>query len=95
MPLAIVAIGGNSLAQAHQQGTIEEQFANARLTAARICEIIQSGWEIVLTHGNGPQVGSLLRRAELAGDPIYRLPLDIVDADTQGGIGYMLQQVIG
>ena len=95
MPLAVVAIGGNALAQAHQQGTIEEQFFNARIVAAQLIGIIESGWDIVITHGNGPQVGSLLRRLELAGDPLYRLPLDVVDADTQGGIGYMLQQVIG
>ncbi len=93
--LAVLAIGGNALAQAHQQGNIEEQFDNARRTCTVIAQLVEQGWDLVLTHGNGPQVGNSLLRVERAAPEVYRLPLDIIDADTQGGIGYMLQQVLG
>ncbi len=95
MPLAVVAIGGNSLVTSHQVGTIAEQFANAALTCQELAHMVESGWDIVLTHGNGPQVGNVLLRVELAAQQVYTLPLDICDADTEGGIGYMLQQVLG
>jgi carbamate kinase len=96
VPLAVIAIGGNSLTLENQVGTIDEQFANARRACAHIATLIERGWSVVLTHGNGPQVGSVLERVELgASRGIYRLPLDICDADTEGGIGYMLQQVLG
>jgi carbamate kinase len=95
MPLAVVAIGGNSLVQSHQVGNIAEQFDNAALTCERIADLVEKGWDIVLTHGNGPQVGNVVLRVELAADKVYPLPLDICDADTEGGMGYMLQQVLG
>lgn len=95
MPLAVIAIGGNSLVQVHQVGTIEEQFENARITCEGIADMIAQGWDVVLTHGNGPQVGNVMLRVELASHEIYPLPLDVCDADTEGGMGYMLQQVLG
>jgi carbamate kinase len=95
MPLAVIAIGGNSLTQANQVGTIVEQFANAQHTCEQVARLIERGWSLVLTHGNGPQVGNVLERVELAAGQVYRLPLDVCDADTEGGIGYMLQQVLG
>lgn len=95
MPLAVLAIGGHALSQAHEQGTIEQQFANSRVICSIIAQLMQEGWQIVLTHGNGPQVGNCLLRVESAAPQVYRLPLDIIDADTQGGMGYMLQQVLG
>jgi carbamate kinase len=93
--LAVVAIGGNSLVQSHQVGTIAEQFENAALTCERVADLVERGWDVVLTHGNGPQVGNVVLRVELAADKVYPLPLDICDADTEGGMGYMLQQVLG
>ena len=95
MRRVLVAIGGNSLTRFNQVGTIEEQFANTAETCRHLAGIVERGWEIVLTHGNGPQVGNLMRRVELSAHETYRLPLDICDAHTQGGMGYMLQQVLG
>ncbi|MBD3347626.1 MAG: carbamate kinase [Candidatus Eisenbacteria bacterium] len=93
--LAVVAIGGNSLTRPGQRGTIPEQFENTRATSAVIADMIARGHEVVLTHGNGPQVGNILLRAEMASSVLPPLPLDTCGADSQGGIGYMLQQVLG
>jgi carbamate kinase len=93
--LAVVAVGGNALTRSNQVGTIPEQFDNALLTCRHLARMVERGTAFVLTHGNGPQVGNVLRRIELSRDQVYPLPLDICDADTQGGIGYMLQQVLG
>lgn len=95
MPLAVVAIGGNSLVQSGGTGAIPEQFETAVYTCERVADLIGLGWDVVLTHGNGPQVGNVLLRVEMARHAIYPLPLDICDADTIGGMGYMLQQVLG
>lgn len=91
----IVAIGGNSLLRAGQVGTIDEQRENARKTCSVLADLAAAGHRLVLTHGNGPQVGNVLLRVELAAEHVYRLPLDVCDSDTQGGIGYMLQQILG
>jgi carbamate kinase len=93
--LAIVAVGGNSLTKPGQRGTIPEQFANARETSEHIASMVARGYDVVVTHGNGPQVGNILLRAELASKVLPMLPLDTCGADSQGGIGYMLQQVLG
>jgi carbamate kinase len=93
--LAVVAVGGNSLTKSGQRGTIPEQFANARETSSHIAEMLERGCEVVITHGNGPQVGNILLRAEMASVALPPLPLDTCGADSQGGIGYMLQQVLG
>jgi len=89
---ALVAIGGNSLIRAGEKGTIAEQLANTRRTAAAIVHIIRAGYHVVVTHGNGPQVGAALLRSERAADQVYTHPLDVCDATTQGEIGYLLQQ---
>jgi carbamate kinase len=89
---ALVAVGGNSLIRAGEKGTIAEQFANARRTAEGIVQIIRAGVHVVVTHGNGPQVGAALLRSERAADQVYTHPLDVCDATTQGEIGYLLQQ---
>lgn len=94
MPLAVVAIGGNALTRADQEGTIEQQFANARETCRRLVKLVQQGWEIVLTHGNGPQVGAIMWRVELSRQRVHPVDLGICDANSQGQIGYMLQQVL-
>lgn len=91
----VVAIGGNSLLSAGQEGTIEEQRDNSQKTCSVLASVVKAGHRLILTHGNGPQVGNVLLRVELAAEHVYRLPLDICDSDTQGGIGYMLQQILG
>ena len=93
--LAVIAIGGNSITKPGQVGTIKEQFENTAETAEYVANIIARGWDVVITHGNGPQVGNVLLRVELAASSVYTLPLDTCDSDTQGGMGYMLQQVLG
>ncbi|MCX6549531.1 MAG: carbamate kinase [Acidobacteria bacterium] len=89
---ALIAVGGNSLIRAGEKGTIAEQFANSRRTAQAIVQIIRLGFHVVVTHGNGPQVGAALIRSERAADQVYSHPLDVCDATTQGEIGYLLQQ---
>jgi carbamate kinase len=93
--LAVVAIGGNSITKAGQRGTIPEQFENATETSRHIAGMIEKGWDVVITHGNGPQVGNILLRAEMASSVLPNLPLDTCGADSQGSMGYMLQQVLG
>lgn len=89
---AVIAVGGNALIRDGQRGTIEEQFANARMTAKRIARLAADGWRIVLTHGNGPQVGFILLRSELVSEdaPVPRLSLDMAVADSVGGVGYII-----
>jgi carbamate kinase len=89
---ALIAIGGNSLIRAGEKGTIAEQLANTRRTAHAIVGLIVDGFRLVLTHGNGPQVGAALLRTERALDQVYGQSLDVCDATTQGEIGYLLQQ---
>jgi carbamate kinase len=89
---ALIAIGGNSLIRAGEKGTIEEQLANTRRTAHAIVGLIGDGLSLVVTHGNGPQVGAALLRSERASDQVYGQSLDVCDAATQGEIGYLLQQ---
>jgi carbamate kinase len=88
----LIAIGGNSLIRAGEKGTVAEQLANARRTAAAIIGLIRDGYRLVLTHGNGPQVGAALLRSERAADQVPGLPLDVCGAATQGEIGYLLCQ---
>lgn len=89
---AVIAIGGNALVRDDQRGSIEEQDANAREMATHLAGLIADGWKVVLTHGNGPQVGFILLRSELVGDsaPVPHLSLDMCVADSQGGIGHIL-----
>jgi carbamate kinase len=91
---ALIAIGGNSLIRAGETGTIVQQRANAERTAQAIVELIQNNFDLVITHGNGPQVGAALLRSERASDQVYPQPLDVCDATTQGEIGYLLQQAL-
>jgi carbamate kinase len=89
---ALIAVGGNSLIRAGEKGTIDEQLANTRRTAAAIVSLLGDGHRLVVTHGNGPQVGAALLRSERASDQVYGQSLDVCDATTQGEIGYLLQQ---
>ena len=88
----LLAVGGNSLIRAGEKGTITEQLANARRTAVEIVRLIRQGYRIVVTHGNGPQVGADLLRSERGSSQVPGYPLDVCDASTQGEIGYLLQQ---
>jgi carbamate kinase len=92
--VAIVAIGGNSLIKDKAHRTIPDQYAAVAETIRHITAMIETGWEVVITHGNGPQVGFILRRAELALHELHPVPLDYCGADTQGAIGYMLQRAL-
>lgn len=93
---AVVAIGGNALILDGQQGTIAEQYGNAVEMAGHIATLVKEGWGIVLTHGNGPQVGFILLRSELVGDsaPVPQLSLEMSSADSQGGIGHILSMAL-
>ena len=90
--VAVVAIGGNSLIKDKDHQTVEDQYKAAGETAYHIAQMIKSGWDVAIGHGNGPQVGFILRRSELARHELHDVPLDVCGADTQGAIGYALQQ---
>lgn len=89
---ALIAVGGNSLIRAGQRGSTEEQFQNARETARRVTQLVSDGWRVLITHGNGPQVGAALLRSERASQEAYAQPLDVCVATTQSEIGYFLQR---
>ncbi len=88
----VIALGGNSIVPAGKEGTIEEQIALTQATMVHVAELIRAGHEVVVTHGNGPVVGNIVIRNEKAKDEIPPMPLDVCGADSEGGIGYMLQQ---
>lgn len=92
--LAIVAIGGNSLIVDPKNPTLEQQWDAVRETCREVATMVADGWHVVVTHGNGPQAGYILRRSELAAHEVHTVPLDVIVADTQGSIGYMLQQAL-
>lgn len=89
---AVVAIGGNSLILDKNRPDVGHQWEAVHETCQHIAAMIEEGWSVVVTHGNGPQVGFILRRNELAAHEVHTTPLDLIGADTQGAIGYMLQQ---
>ncbi len=89
---AVVAIGGNSLIRDKQHQTVADQYIAAQETCRHIVAMIQEGWNVAISHGNGPQVGFILRRSELAAHEMHEIPLDVCGADSQGAIGYALQQ---
>ncbi|NWG13870.1 MAG: carbamate kinase [Acidobacteria bacterium] len=89
---ALIAIGGNSLIRAGEKGTVAEQLANARRVSEGVVALLKQGWRMVITHGNGPQVGAALLRSERAAGQVYEQGLDVCVATTQGEIGYILQQ---
>ena len=91
----MIALGGNALLQPGQRGTFDEQMRNMDSAAEQIAELIAEGHQVVVTHGNGPQVGALLIQHEAGRDRVPPMPLDVCGAESQGQIGYMLQQSIG
>jgi len=88
----VVAIGGNSLIRDAKHQTIPDQIAALHETSAHIANLVRDGWRVAIGHGNGPQVGFILRRSELAAHELHEVPLDVCNADSQGAIGYELQQ---
>ncbi len=94
MKSMVLAIGGNSLIHSGEKGTVPEQLVNARQVAAQVVRLLRDGWRIVLTHGNGPQVGAELLLSEHAAGFVPGRPLDVCDASTQGEMGYLLQQTL-
>ena len=94
--LAVVAIGGNSLIKDDKSVSVESQMQALRETARHLADMIDAGWDLAIGHGNGPQVGFILRRSEIAArvEGMHEVPLDICGADSQGAIGYELQQAL-
>jgi len=92
--LAVVAVGGNSLIIDKDHQSIPDQYNAAALTARSIADMVEGGWNIVLTHGNGPQIGFILRRSELSIHEVSPVPMDYAGADLQGAIGYMFDRAL-
>jgi len=94
--LAVVAIGGNSLIKDNKRVSVEDQYLAAKETTFHIADMLEAGWNVAIGHGNGPQVGFILRRSEIAhrAENMHEIPLDVCGADSQGAIGYALQQTL-
>ena len=90
--VTVVALGGNAILQHDERGTFDQQYKNIKDTTARLADVIEAGQHIVITHGNGPQIGATLIRHEMARKAVPPLPLDACGAETQGLLGYMIQQ---
>ncbi len=92
--VAVIAIGGNSLIKDKNHQTVEDQYQAAKETCHHIADRLETGWDVAIGHGNGPQVGFILRRSEIAHrvEGMHEIPLDVCGADSQGAIGYALQQ---
>ena len=91
---ALIAVGGNSLIVSKDKQAIPDQYEAAVQTVKRIVDMIEQNWNVVITHGSGPQVGFILRRSELASNEISQVPMDYADADIQGAVGYMFQRAL-
>ena len=94
MKTAVVAVGGNSLITDTKHEDVPSQVKAVEETCRHIADMIAKGWNVIVTHGNGPQVGFILRRNELASEQVHTTPLDVIGADTQGSIGYMICQAL-
>ncbi len=92
--LMVVALGGNAISQPHEEGNVDQQFANTKTTARSLADLIEAGYQLVITHGNGPQIGNFMLRNEAAAGRIYPLPMEVADAHVQGGMGFMIAQTL-
>ncbi len=90
----VIALGGNAISRADEEGNLHQQFEHTRESAEHIAGLIEAGHHLVITHGNGPQVGKILRRVELSSSEVYPIPLHICVANTQAGMGYMICQCL-
>ncbi|MGH2675287.1 MAG: carbamate kinase [Actinomycetota bacterium] len=95
MARVVIALGGNALLRRGDEDSAEVMRKNARMAAERVADVAALGWEVVVTHGNGPQVGRILLQNEAARDWVHPMPLDVCGAESQGQIGYLLQVTIG
>lgn len=95
MTSAVVAIGGNAILRKGQEATVENQMNNLRSTCASLAKMVGAGYDIVLVHGNGPQVGNIVLQNELSRQEVPSMPLDVCVAESQGQVGFMLQQAMG
>ena len=93
-PIAVVAVGGNALIRDAQHDSLMDQYDAVCATATHVVDMIAAGWNVVLTHGNGPQVGFILRRSEIATGRVPTVPVRYAVADTQGAIGFMFQNAM-
>ncbi|HEX9907466.1 MAG TPA: carbamate kinase, partial [Thermoplasmata archaeon] len=94
MKTAVIAIGGNAILRSGEKPTQENQMRNVAVTCRGLADLIEKGYDIVITHGNGPQVGDILLRNEIAKAEIPPMGMDVCDAESQGQIGYMMQQAL-
>jgi carbamate kinase len=92
--ILVIALGGNAIKSAKERGTNDEQFSNVRKTTGHLAKLAQQGYKLVITHGNGPQVGNILIQNEAAKNLVPAMPMDVCGAETQGQIGYMIQQTL-
>ena len=92
--LIIVALGGNAISRPEQEGNVDQQFANSEVTAKALSDLVEAGHRLVITHGNGPQIGNFLLRNLAAAGVIYPLPMEVAVAHVQGGMGYMIAQTL-
>lgn len=93
-PLIVVALGGNAISRPEEEGNVRQQFDNSKVTAVALADLIEQGNQLVITHGNGPQIGNFLLRNEAAANAIYPLPMEVAVAHVQGGMGYMIAQTL-
>lgn len=91
---AVVALGGNAITRSGEEGTVEQDYANLERSLECVVDLVASGYQLVVTHGNGPQIGNQMIRVELARGEAPDLPLDLMGADIQGGLGYMIERVL-
>src|SRR6266511_2325670 len=94
-PIAVVAVGGNALIRDSEHTSLDDQYAAVCATATHVGDMVAAGWNVVLTHGNGPQVGFILRRSEIADGQVPTVPVRYAVGDTQGAIGFMFQNALG
>ena len=93
-PIVVVALGGNALIRQGERGDVGEQLRHIRESVAFLPLLLNQGWSVLITHGNGPIVGQLLLQNEAAGDLVPAMPLDVCDADSEGSVGYLIQQTL-
>lgn len=92
--LLVVALGGNAISRENEEGNVAQQFANSKATAVQLATLVEDGWRLIVTHGNGPQIGNFLLRNEAAAGLIYPLPMEVAVAHVQGGMGFMIAQAL-
>ncbi len=93
-PLVVVALGGNAISRPDEEGNVAQQFAHSANTARQLADLIEAGNQLVVTHGNGPQIGNFMLRNEVAARAIYPLPMEVAVAHVQGGMGFMIAQTL-